>query len=345
MDQYKVYEGQEPYLFVSYAHKDSGTVIPLIRGLMKRGYRVWYDAGVEAGTEWPAYIAQHLKKSACVVVFLSDNAVKSHNCRQELTMAINRRLNPLIVVLGDIDWKAHDADDDYSGVEMQVGTLHQLFYNRHPGAESFLNALVEYRALQRTRVQISAQELCQKANDSYKAGDVEKAVRLWTEAAERGNAQAQYNLGCCFEKSYGVSQNWGKAVMWYRKAAEQGYADAQNSLGNRYYNGEGVSQNFAEAVKWYQKSAEQGQMYAQYNLGNCYYNGRGISQDFTEAVKWYRKAAEQGLGLAQYWLAKCCQNGNGVAQSWEEAIGWYWKAHEQGVEDATKALRYFGDLT
>lgn len=83
----------------------------------------------------------------------------------------------------------------------------------------------------------------------------------------------------------------------------------------------------------------------QNNLGNRYCNGEGVPQDFAEAVKWYRKSAEQGYGLAQYWLAKCCQNGNGVAQSWEEAIDWYWKAHEQGVEDATKALRYFGDLT
>ena len=36
------YEGQEPYIFISYAHKDSNTVLPIIQGLQERGFRVWY---------------------------------------------------------------------------------------------------------------------------------------------------------------------------------------------------------------------------------------------------------------------------------------------------------------
>ena len=54
---YSVYEGSEPYIFVSYAHKDAAMVMPLITGLQDRGFRVWFDAGIEAGTEWPEYIA------------------------------------------------------------------------------------------------------------------------------------------------------------------------------------------------------------------------------------------------------------------------------------------------
>ena len=59
-------------------------------------------------------------------------------------------------------------------------------------------------------------------------------------------------------------------MKWYRKAAEQGHADAQNNLGLCYQYGKGVAKDYAEAVKWYRKAAEQGHARAQCNLGYCY---------------------------------------------------------------------------
>ena len=56
----RAYEGREPYIFISYAHKDMAKVLPIIEGLAEKGFRIWYDAGIEAGTEWPEYIAEHL---------------------------------------------------------------------------------------------------------------------------------------------------------------------------------------------------------------------------------------------------------------------------------------------
>ena len=47
--KFPVYRGEKPYIFVSYAHVDSETVLPIAEELHKRGYRVWYDEGIEAG--------------------------------------------------------------------------------------------------------------------------------------------------------------------------------------------------------------------------------------------------------------------------------------------------------
>ena len=47
------YEGQEPYVFVSYAHKDSHLVIPVLEKLHALGYRIWFDDGIAPGSEWP----------------------------------------------------------------------------------------------------------------------------------------------------------------------------------------------------------------------------------------------------------------------------------------------------
>ena len=77
-------------------------------------------------------------------------------------------------------------------------------------------------------------------------------------AAERGNAEAQYNLGLCYEKGDGVEENYYQAVYWYKKAAERGYIDAQFNLGVCYDYGKGVEQDYVQAAYWYKKAAEQG---------------------------------------------------------------------------------------
>jgi hypothetical protein len=80
----------------------------------------------------------------------------------------------------------------------------------------------------------------------------------------------------------------------FRKAAERGDADAQNNLGASYANGNGVPQNYALAIKWYRRAAKQGNSMAQKNLGACYYNGQGVERNFVEAYKWYAVAAANG---------------------------------------------------
>ena len=60
--------------------------------------------------------------------------------------------------------------------------------------------------------------------------DIEEVVRLWEGAAEKGNANAQYNLGIMYDQGHGVDVNFSKAIKWYEKAAEQGHAKAQERI-------------------------------------------------------------------------------------------------------------------
>ena len=50
------------------------------------------------------------------------------------------------------------------------------------------------------------------------------------EAAERGDAGSQFNLGVMYGKGQGVTQDYAEAMKWYRKAAEQGDVQAQKNL-------------------------------------------------------------------------------------------------------------------
>src|SRR5215510_10425361 len=60
--------------------------------------------------------------------------------------------------------------------------------------------------------------------------DYKKAIVLYRKAANKGNAEAQYALGCCYEYGDGIKKNVDLAVKWYTKAADQGYTEAQKAL-------------------------------------------------------------------------------------------------------------------
>ena len=110
-------------------------------------------------------------------------------------------------------------------------------------------------------------------------------------AADQGNASAQFNLGVMYADGQGVPQDHGEAAKWYRKAADQGNASAQFNLGVVYANGQGAPQDYGEAAKWYRKAADQGNASAQFNLGVVYANGQGAPQDYVLAYMWINLAA------------------------------------------------------
>ena len=141
------------------------------------------------------------------------------------------------------------------------------------------------------------------------------------QAAEQGDATAQFNLGNMYASGRGVLEDDAEAVRWYRLAAEQGHADAQFNLGVKYDFGEGVPLDDAEAVKWYRLAADQGLANAQFNLGNMYNNGEGVLKDFAEAVRWYQLAADQGLADAQNNLGIRYANGEGVSRTLPKPCG------------------------
>lgn len=50
--KFEAYTGKEPYLFVSYSHKDTEMVYPILDALYDRKYRIWYDESCENGSDF-----------------------------------------------------------------------------------------------------------------------------------------------------------------------------------------------------------------------------------------------------------------------------------------------------
>ena len=125
----KTYEGKEPYIFISYSHKESDIIIPIIERLQADGYRVWYDDGIIPGTEWPETIAQHLNDSSVFICFISPSYVDSFNCKRELDFAVHKRKDFLAVFLEETKMPL--------GMEMQVSSVQAMFYYKTTPDEFF----------------------------------------------------------------------------------------------------------------------------------------------------------------------------------------------------------------
>jgi len=98
---FKPYEGKKPYIFISYPHKQSKTVVETIRILHEKKYRLWYDEGIPAGSDWPANIAQHLQDCQAVICFISEHFLQSPNCFSEIRAAVQLKKPILAVYLDD----------------------------------------------------------------------------------------------------------------------------------------------------------------------------------------------------------------------------------------------------
>lgn len=55
----------------------------------------------------------------------------------------------------------------------------------------------------------------------------DEAFKWYLKAAEQGDAEAQFRVGCAYDLGEGVAENKTKALNWYTKAAEQGQPDAR----------------------------------------------------------------------------------------------------------------------
>lgn len=68
------------------------------------------------------------------------------------------------------------------------------------------------------------------AFDAYKVGDYQTAAKLWTDLANDGDAEAQFNLALLYQRGFGVIADQNLSRYWLAMAARQGLAQAYRLL-------------------------------------------------------------------------------------------------------------------
>jgi uncharacterized protein len=81
---------------------------------------------------------------------------------------------------------------------------------------------------------------------AIESGDYEEAVRIFREAAEKGDKHAQHCLGVMLHKGLGVKKNNVESFKWLELAAEQGLSQAKFDLGILIYHKTGVPLNYID---------------------------------------------------------------------------------------------------
>ena len=174
--------------------------------------------------------------------------------------------------------------------------------------------------------------------------DPQSAFEWYLKYAKKGVAEAQFQVGRCYEDGFGTAVDFSQAFYWFCKAADQGHVLGMWNVAGCYAGGLGVEKDKKEGAKWVLKAAQGGFIEAQFTIAVMYDGGNVIEKNPKESVKWMRKVADQGWADAQLILAMDYMGGVGVEADMREAVKWMRKAANQGDMRAEGFLGAFYEL-
>lgn len=322
----KPYEGAEPYIFVSYKHDEWPVVFPVIRRLINDGYRVWYDEGIEAGSEWRCSIQEHVENCSVMLPFLSDKYCNSKFCRRELSVASDddKVLVPIILEKTQLG----------NGVRLLVADYQGIVKYEIPDEELFYQRLLSFKCLEVAK------------------GAAPPSIRPSKNRIVSASAIDLYDSGMAHYYGNGAERNYLEALQLLNDAIDAGLdSERVSALGEilprlhywvgRSYADEsnGSQEALAKAVEHFEQSADLGDPYGLCELGRYYREGRGVQKDVEKAAKLTKRAAQLGDYGGNYDLGVCYDKGLGVERSPLLAANHYKKASScTPASDYAKAL-------
>jgi len=93
------YRGDEPFVFVCYAHLDAESVYSDLVEMDSNGVKIWYDEGIQAGSAWRGEIAAAIKGAKYLLFFISESSLKSTHCLREVDYALSYDIEIIPVYL------------------------------------------------------------------------------------------------------------------------------------------------------------------------------------------------------------------------------------------------------
>lgn len=169
-----------------------------------------------------------------------------------------------------------------------------------------------------------------KGVEALQAGNYTVAAQELADAADAGDAKAQYLMGYLYYQGQGVAQDDEKAFELFRNAADKGHVEAQTFLAFMYDAGRGVPQNKKKAFELYQASADEGDITATINLGVMYYKGDGIPQNYDKAFELLNDIEHVNSPVLQLYLGNLYFYGYGVRQDVNKALDYYLRSAALG---------------
>ena len=130
---FPAFQGDDPYIFVSYAHEDAHQIYPHLEWLRQEGFRIWYDEGINPGALWRDELADRIRRCRLFLFCVTPKSVASRNCQRELNYALDINRQVLAVHLEHTELP--------EGLKLRIGDLQAILYYETDDA-SFRNKLL-----------------------------------------------------------------------------------------------------------------------------------------------------------------------------------------------------------
>lgn len=164
------------------------------------------------------------------------------------------------------------------------------------------------------------------ADQSMRRDMYEDLDEIYDEA-ERGDLEAQLQLGIMHYYGWGTESCNAEALDWFEKAAKRNEEAKLLFFAIEYKEGYRGKPNPKEALRYFLIAAQQGNPFAARQAAEILYSGWEVERNEEEAVSWFEKAAEQG-DIEAHYLSRAIRlkSGLGVEQSDAEAQAFFLKA-------------------
>lgn len=91
------YDGTEPYIFVSYSHRDTMQVCRVMKIIEREKFRFWYDDTMEIGEDFREELRTRIENCSAFILFISEHSMNSKYCGMEIITAFknNKKIYPV----------------------------------------------------------------------------------------------------------------------------------------------------------------------------------------------------------------------------------------------------------
>ena len=129
------YLGNEPYIFISYSHRNNEQVFPIIKQLIKDGYRVWYDEGIRPGEVWENSIFDRIENCHYFISFVTHTYIASPNCEDEIRKAQDLNKRRFLIYLEEVELP--------KSIELLTGNIQNIYKYRYQNEQVFYRKLYQ----------------------------------------------------------------------------------------------------------------------------------------------------------------------------------------------------------
>ncbi len=226
-------------------------------------------------------------------------------------------------------------DVDYVSTEVQ-GILSMLDANSFPGVFGYLASLQDEDGDVSTPPYVIANNVIgldkpQQFPDFL----IDFITDMFELEIAEGNDNAMNDLGAqYYDGSRGFEQSFDKAIHYYTMAADKGNRQAQENLGYCYYYGRDGKPDYEKAFHFFALGAFDGHLISLYKIGDMYLNGLYVPKNEKEAFYIFMRCIEtmtpqaegRVAGPVYLRLGKMFFDGVGTDQDYKSALVCYQKA-------------------